>query len=48
MIAVAIVVGSNVFNILGIVGVTAIVRPTLIPPELRGLDMWVMAASAAI
>jgi cation:H+ antiporter len=42
------IVGSNVFNILGIVGVAAIVRPTPIPPELRGLDMWVMAGSVAL
>ena len=42
------IVGSNVFNILGIVGVTAIVRPLAFPAELLGLNMWVMAASVAV
>jgi len=42
------IVGSNVFNILGILGVTAVVKPTPFPPELRGLDMWVMAGSTAM
>lgn len=37
------VVGSNVFNILGILGVTALVKPIAVPPEVLRLDIWVMS-----
>ncbi|MCA1939975.1 MAG: calcium/sodium antiporter [Caenispirillum bisanense] len=36
------VVGSNIFNILGILGVTAIVSPLQVPPEILQRDAWVM------
>jgi cation:H+ antiporter len=36
------VLGSNIFNILGILGVTAMLRPLAIPPEILRLDIWVM------
>ncbi|MBB4659066.1 calcium/sodium antiporter [Parvularcula dongshanensis] len=39
------VVGSNIYNILGILGVTALVRPLEVPPEIARFDVWVMAAS---
>jgi len=42
------VVGSNIFNILGIAGVTAMVVPIPIPPEIARLDVWVMAAAAVL
>jgi cation:H+ antiporter len=41
------VVGSNIFNILGILGVTAMVHPLAIPPEIIQLDIWVMLAATA-
>lgn len=41
------VVGSNVYNILGILGATALVRPIPVPPEIAGFDVWVMAAATA-
>ena len=40
------VVGSNVYNVLGILGVTALVRPIPVPPEIARLDVWVMVAAA--
>ncbi|GIV79191.1 MAG: sodium:calcium antiporter [Litorilinea sp.] len=46
-IAVGNVVGSNIFNILGILGVTAMVRPVLAPGISR-LDLGVMVAYAAV
>ncbi|SOD95188.1 calcium/sodium antiporter [Caenispirillum bisanense] len=36
------VVGSNIFNILGILGVTAIVSPLTVPAEILQRDAWVM------
>jgi len=41
------ILGSNVFNLLGILGVTALVRPLPVPPELMGLDAWALAAATA-
>ncbi|MFC4350760.1 calcium/sodium antiporter [Fodinicurvata halophila] len=36
------IVGSNIFNLLGILGVTALVREIPVPPEILKLDLWVM------
>ncbi len=41
------IVGSNVFNILGILGVTALVRPLEVPASIAGFDIWVMIAATA-
>ena len=41
------VVGSNIYNILGILGVTALVQPLPVPPEIAAFDGWVMLAAAA-
>jgi cation:H+ antiporter len=41
------VVGSNLYNILGILGVTALVRPVAVPPEIMAFDGWVMVAATA-
>ncbi|UEM21557.1 calcium/sodium antiporter [Skermanella mucosa] len=42
------IMGSNIFNILGIAGVTAVVTPISIPPEIAGFDIWVMLATALL
>ena len=42
------IVGSNIFNILGIAGLTATVRPIRVPPEIAALDVWVLAASSLL
>ena len=42
------IIGSNIFNILGIAGVTAVVTPISIPPEIAGFDIWVMLATALL
>ncbi len=39
------VVGSNIYNILGILGVTALVLPVAVPPQIAQLDIWVMSAA---
>jgi cation:H+ antiporter len=42
------IVGSNIFNILGIVGTTALITPLAVPPSIAGLDVWVMLAAAIV
>lgn len=42
------VVGSNIFNILGILGVTAIVQPMQVPAEIMRLDIWVMLGATLV
>lgn len=44
-IALGNVLGSNIQNILGILGVTAIIKPIPVPPEIIYLDIWVMAGA---
>jgi cation:H+ antiporter len=40
------VLGSNVYNVLAILGVTSLVAPVSIPAEIARADMWVMLAAA--
>lgn len=42
------VVGSNIFNILGILGATAAVTPLQAPASIIGLDLWVMGGATAL
>jgi cation:H+ antiporter len=39
------VVGSNIFNILFILGTTSVVRPLAVPAEIVRFDIWVMLAA---
>jgi cation:H+ antiporter len=42
------IVGSNIFNALGITGATALVTPIDVPGEIIRLDVWVMMATAVL
>ncbi len=42
------VVGSNIFNILFILGTTAVVQPIAVPTEIIRFDVWVMLAATAL
>ena len=42
------IVGSNIFNILGILGATALVKPIPIPAEIVGFDNWVMLGASLL
>lgn len=42
------VLGSNIFNILGILGVTALVQPMQVPAQIVQVDIWVMAAATVL
>ncbi|MFQ6552636.1 calcium/sodium antiporter [Aestuariibius insulae] len=42
------VLGSNIFNILGILGITVLVQPMHIPNEIVRLDIWVLCATTVV
>lgn len=42
------VLGSNIFNILGILGITVLVKPMDVPSEIASLDIWVLCATTLI
>lgn len=42
------VLGSNIFNILGILGVTVLVQPMVVPAEIAALDIWVLCATTLV
>ncbi|MBL4915824.1 calcium/sodium antiporter [Szabonella alba] len=42
------VIGSNVFNLLGIIGVTSLVGPLPVPEVMLNRDLWVMALAALV
>jgi cation:H+ antiporter len=41
-IAIGNIIGSNIFNILGILGVTALVEPIAVPAQIRNVDSFLM------
>lgn len=45
-VAIGNVVGSNIVNILGILGVTALIAPLPVAPNFLRLDLWVMLLAA--
>jgi cation:H+ antiporter len=47
-VAVANMIGSNVFNLLGILGMTALVHPIRFAPELAGSDVWWMLGTSLL
>jgi cation:H+ antiporter len=47
-LAIGNVIGSNIFNILGVVGATAVVIPLAVPPEVLNVDLWIMLATALL
>ena len=47
-VAVANMIGSNIFNILGILGLTAVIAPVRISPALVSSDMWWMIGTSLL
>ena len=47
-VAVGNVVGSNLFNVLAIVGITAAVQPLPVSTAIAGFDIWVMVGTSAL
>lgn len=42
------IVGSNIYNILGIGGTTALISPTIVPDEIVRFDNWIMIVASVI
>ena len=42
------IVGSNIYNVLGILGITAIIEPIPVPPEIAEFDVWIMLGATAL
>jgi cation:H+ antiporter len=42
------IVGSNIFNVLFILGTTSIIQPIDIPRQIATFDIWVMLAATAL
>lgn len=42
------VLGSNIYNVLGILGVTALAKPLEVPAQIAGFDIWIMVAAASV
>lgn len=42
------IIGSNIFNVLFVLGATSLVKPIDIPPQIAQLDIWVMLAATAL
>lgn len=47
-IAVGNVLGSNIYNVLGIGGVTGLIAPAAFPPEMLRVDLFVMIAASVL
>lgn len=47
-VAVGNILGSNIFNVLGILGVTALVEPLTVNPRILAFDQWIMLGSALL
>ncbi|MBI1403447.1 MAG: calcium/sodium antiporter [Porphyrobacter sp.] len=42
------VVGSNIYNLCGILGATAVIHPIAVPAEIAGIDIWVLLGVTAL
>lgn len=42
------IVGSNIFNILGILGITALVSPLAVPEQIARIDIWVLLGATGL
>ena len=42
------IIGSNTFNILSIIGITAMIKPLAVDPTLLGFDLWFMVGVSVL
>jgi cation:H+ antiporter len=42
------IVGSNIYNVFGILGITAVIQPIPMPPEIARVDVWVLVGTTAL
>lgn len=42
------IIGSNVYNVLGILGATALLHPIAVPAQIVSVDIWVLVAATSL
>jgi len=42
------IIGSSIFNVLAILGVTALIQPIPVLPQMMAFDVWVMIAATLL
>lgn len=42
------VIGSNIYNLLGILGITALVEPLDVPAQIAALDVWILLGTTLL
>ena len=42
------VIGSNIYNMLGVLGIMALVHPVAVPDEIKHQDIWVLTAATVL
>lgn len=42
------IVGSSIYNICGILGLTALIKPIAVPPAIAAFDIWAMIGVTAL
>jgi len=47
-VAIAGILGSNIFNVLGILGIAALIKPLPIANDIASIDIWVMLAASLV
>ncbi|MCW5717618.1 MAG: calcium/sodium antiporter [Bauldia sp.] len=47
-LAIGNVIGSCIFNVLGILGITALIQPLAVPAEIAAYDIWVLLAATIV
>lgn len=47
-IALGNILGSNIYNVLGILGTTALVKPVPMPDDIASTDVWVMVSATLL
>ena len=47
-LAVGNIVGSNIFNLFGVVGITSLISPVPVPVEVITIDLWVMGGATIV
>ena len=48
IVALGNIVGSNIYNLCGILGLTALIHPIEVPAEIAAFDIWVMLGVTAL
>jgi len=47
-VAIGNILGSNIYNMLGVLGTTAIIQPLSVPMDIRHFDIWIMAIATIL